>query len=441
MLRSPSPFALILLLSAASASATTATHLTSFEGIEEPLVRYAPATGTFTPDRFVNITEVADGTFRMLLRYRSDEWDGDRDTKNTDRQRAEVKGLGPHQKHGETFEYATTWRTNPEFNGAGRFCHLFQVKATNGDNGAPLITLSILAGTSRAAVHYWPGHEKSSIVAREFAWKPGTWQTVRIRVKTSPTADGAVTVSVDGDAFQGVTNVAVFRPEADDYRPKWGLYRGAKSGMTMGDDFVEHKNVSAIRIAPEPTTAGANTGTAISAGVAAARQHTRDGGPDKALAWLRTQPASPERAEAAATLAAEWAGTDPAAAMAWARALPAGSERATCVLRVFNRWSDLDVAAVSRWLGTQPPDPELDEALWSMATDTTYRYVNRPIALDAAARIVNPQRRALAFEQIVLIWARNSAAEATDFVAKTPALNAEQKKTITEKIRAAHRES
>lgn len=204
-----------------AAHAVVATALSSFEGIEEPSVKYFPATGQFQPDSFVNITDEGGGVFRMFLRYGSDWWDGDRDTTNRDRQRAEVKGLGPHQFNGDTFEYATTWRSNPEFKGTGRFCHIFQLKAINGDDGAPLVTLS-LSKDLVAGVHYWPGHEKGSQAARQFSWKPGVWQTVRIRIKTSQGNDGEVLVSVDGDAFQGKTGIAVYRPDATEYRAEMG---------------------------------------------------------------------------------------------------------------------------------------------------------------------------------------------------------------------------
>src|SRR4051812_10484467 len=159
-----------------AANAVTATGLSSFEGIEEPLVKFFPATGKFERDAFVNITDRGGGTVRMTLRYNAEWWDGDRDTLNKDRQRAEVKGLGPHQKHGDTFDYETTWRSNPGFRGSNGFCHIFQLKATNGDSGAPLITLSIRG--DKATVEANPAGPK--IIAREFSWKPDTWQTVRI---------------------------------------------------------------------------------------------------------------------------------------------------------------------------------------------------------------------------------------------------------------------
>ena len=79
----------------------TATTLGSFEGEEEPTVLYHPSSGTFTSDSFDNITDQGGGVFRYTLRYRPDQdwWDGDRATTNDDRQRAEVKGLGAHQRY------------------------------------------------------------------------------------------------------------------------------------------------------------------------------------------------------------------------------------------------------------------------------------------------------------------------------------------------------
>ncbi len=397
----------LVFLKASEVRAVTATSLGSFEGIEEPLVRFFPATGTFQPDKFTNITDVGGGTFRMFLRYQADGWDGDRDTENKDRQRAEVKGLGPHQRHGDTFEYATTWRTSPGFHGTNRFCHVFQLKATNGDNGAPLVTLSIEGDAGEAAVKYWPGHEKNSLTVRQFHWKPATWQTVRIRIKTSPNADGAVQVSIDGDAWQGVSGVAVYRPAADEYRPKWGLYRGAKVGMTMGDDYVEHRNVSAQKL-----TAADLAGEKILPGPASDRGFTE------------------------VTRLAESAANDPAAAMQAAAALPAGPVRQDAMRRVYNRWADLDLTAANRWLAAHAPNPALDDILWSQATDTTYRYVNRPVALSVASLISDPALRALAFEHVVSIWNRTKPAEAAAYVETCASLSPAQKEALLKKLRA-----
>jgi len=236
-----------------SSFALTATNLAGFEGIEEPVVKYLVADKKFVPDDFTNITDAGNGTVRMTLRYNADGWwDGDRDRRDTSRQRAEVKGIGPHELPGETFEYATTWRTSTNFYGSGRFCHVFQLKAIDGNNGAPLVTLSVLAGTSNACVHYWSGNSRGFKNVRSFTWSPGVWENVRIRItpstKNGDANDGAIQVSVNGDGFQGVTNVAVYRPDATSYRPKWGLYRGTAKNLPPGDSFVEHKDASAKKI-------------------------------------------------------------------------------------------------------------------------------------------------------------------------------------------------
>ena len=404
------------------ARAYTATGLSSFEAIEEPLVKFFPATGRFAPDDFVNITDRGGGTFRMFDRYDAAWWDGDRDTTNRDRQRAEVKGLGPHQRHGDTFEYATTWRLNPGFRGTAGFCHLFQLKAINGDSGAPLVTLSIHG--DKATVEANPAGPK--IVAREFSWQPDTWLTVRIRVKTSPRADGELLVSVNGDEFQGKTGVELSRPDADEYRPKWGLYRRAAVNAPMGDDYVEHKDITARNLLwTDPDNAVLETES---------RRMATNSSPLQALAWLQAQPTSAARDFAIASLAALWAETDAGVAMAWANKLPPGALRADAVGRIFSRWADQDVKGASEWLRAHATDTALDPIVWLFVTDTTFRYVNRPVALDAAPLIHDPDLRAKAFEHVAEIWARTQRAAAVDFIEGSHALDASQKKAITQRI-------
>jgi len=234
---------------ATTAPALTATNLAGFEGIEEPVLKYLIKEKQFVPDDYVNITDVGDNTVRMALRYHAGEWwDSDRDRHDTTRQRAEVKGIGPHQLTGDTFEYATTWRTSTNFYGAGNFCHVFQLKAVNGEDGPPLVTMSIKAGAADCDVQYWSGYSRGAKVVRAFHWSPGVWENVRIRIKTSNTADGSIQVSVNGDDFQGVTNVAVYRPDATGYRPKWGLYRSTRGNLPPGESYVEHKEPSARKM-------------------------------------------------------------------------------------------------------------------------------------------------------------------------------------------------
>jgi hypothetical protein len=409
-------------LLASAGHAATATGLSSFEGIEEPLVKYYPATGRFERDGFKNIIDAGQGTFRMTARFNPEWWDGDRDTENKDRQRAEVKGLGPHQKHGDTFVYATTWRTNPTFRASGGFCHIFQLKATNGDSGMPLITLSLRG--DKASVEANPAGAK--IVAREFPWKPNTWQTVRIRVKTTGDNTGEVQVSVDGDRFEGKTGVPLSRPGSDEYRPKWGLYRRAAVNAALGDDFVEHKDVSALNAAAKPADNRALENEA--------RAMVRAKSERAALDWLGHKPATFTRDLAIAAIAALWAEHDPGAAMAWAERLPASPLAVEAKSRIFSRWVDQDVTAAQKWLHLAAPDPGLDQMVWLFVTDTTYRYVNRPIALAAAPLIVDRELRRQAFEHVLEIWARADREAALQFLDAMASLAAEDKVVLRTKL-------
>lgn len=418
------------MLALPDARAVTATRLASFDGIEEPLVRFVPASGSFTPDRFTNITDEGAGMFRMTLRYRGDAWDADRDTHNTDRQRAEIKGLGPHQFTGETFEYETTWRTDPDFRPADRFCHVFQLKSTDGDSGAPLVTISIEPGEGRAAVKYWSGAARHATDAMTFAWKPGTWQTVRLRIKVSNGTDGEVLASIDGGEFRGVRGIALFRRGATEYRPKWGLYRGVRAGLDLHDDYVEHRgifagNSAAPAFGPELETAGVRRADAS--------------GPEAALAWLRTQPSSPARTQALATLIAAWAEREPAAAMAAAARLGPAEGRADALLRGFARWTDLDPTGAIAWARAHRPAGELDHPLWYFATDTTLRYVERELALEGASLIVTTELRAAAIEHIVLIWARHAPDEAARYARECPALSPARRLELAARILSARR--
>jgi hypothetical protein len=229
------------LLATPAAFAVTATSMGSFEGEEEPTVIYHPGSNSFTNDGFDNMTSPSSGTFRFLLRFRSSQWDGDRNTTNKDRQRAEVKGLGAHQKNNETFEYGHTWKTNRAQ--SSKFWHVFQLKATNGDNGAPLVVDSIIG--NGAAVRYWSGDAPGFSVARSYGISVGSFTTTLMRVKVSTGSSGILQASINGNAMAGKTNIALFRPGASDYRPKWGSYRGVSTSSPYGDDTVEQKGVTA----------------------------------------------------------------------------------------------------------------------------------------------------------------------------------------------------
>jgi hypothetical protein len=252
------------LLAPLAVHATTANTISDFGGIEEPAVIYHPSSNTFTNDSYQNITNPSSGVFQVLLRWSTSQWDGDRTTSNTDRQRGELKTLGANQLKGETYVYTTTWRTNSAFKGSGSFCHITQLKPVDGvegSSGAPLITTSIFSGTNSAAVRYAsasfsPANVFSPQVVRNISWAPNTWLAEQIKVTTTGDGQntGQVVVSLNGDGFQGVTNVEVCRPSSTQYYPKWGLYRGASTSSGFSaNDYVQHSNVTANKVTSTST--------------------------------------------------------------------------------------------------------------------------------------------------------------------------------------------
>ena len=244
------------------ARAATATSLSSFEGREEPTVLYHPSNATFTDDVYTNITDQGGGVIRYTLRYQpnQDWWDGDRDTTNDDRQRAEVKGLGSHQKTDQTFRYSFDFRTDPSYIGTGSFCHVFQLKSTDGDSGAPLVTLSLstsgngsvrhLVGRRQRfdhgplvqvdAQHMGPRRHPHHHVAGQYGLGHGVDQRRRLQRQN------------------GAADLPARRHRLP---PKWGLYRGINSALFVGTNWVEDRSVTAGQVPandliwnPTPTT-------------------------------------------------------------------------------------------------------------------------------------------------------------------------------------------
>jgi autotransporter-associated beta strand protein len=240
---------------ARAATPVVSSGLSGFEGREEPTVIYFPATDTFQddPTNYTSIIDEGGGMIRSTLRNNYPTlgwWDGDRDTTNTDRQRAEVKGISGlgHQKVGQTFEYSFDFRTDPTFMATGNFCHVFQLKATDGNDGPPLVTVTLRKNGTGVQGQIITSSDGPSVPTKTFAFTPGAWTHFDVRITTSAEgqATGSVLTSVDGGAFFGTTNAQVYLADSTDYRPKWGLYRSitTTNGVPVGDSWVEHRTVT-----------------------------------------------------------------------------------------------------------------------------------------------------------------------------------------------------
>jgi hypothetical protein len=235
-----------------AAYATTATSLGSFGGIEEPSAIYHADGSVTQGDAYVNITDRGGGVFRFLLRYHKGDWsDGDRNSTSTTMQRAEVKVLGARQLPGETYTYASTFKTVSTYTfGTTSTCVVQQVKATDGDNNQALSGTNLTSQTAGHTAH--GGVQGTMTTVKSFSWAAGSSLTVANKIKVSSAAgraDGSYQTSINGGSFSGVSNVVMERPSATQYQPKWGLYRSQGNlNIDRGtDEWVDHSNLTATK--------------------------------------------------------------------------------------------------------------------------------------------------------------------------------------------------
>ena len=257
-------------LSARAATPIIVQNEAGFEGLEEPKVIYFPDSNTFEndPTNFTNHVDEGGGMFRDTLRNEYPTplapyppgpgwWDGDGADPATPIVSAQnpkgIVGLG-HQQVEQTFEYSFDFRTNPTFQGTSNFCHIFQLKATNGDDSPPLATISLyksgsgIQGRVDCFTDGISGTPQTEIIPTTFSYTAGQWAHFDIRI--TPCAQGESTgqilLSVNGGTFAGITNAAIDLQGSTDFRPKFGFYRGMSTtnGVPVGDSWVEHRTVT-----------------------------------------------------------------------------------------------------------------------------------------------------------------------------------------------------
>lgn len=193
-----------------------------------------------------HITEVFDATLNknVFVFHIHTTPDDDRCGDNTDRQRNEIKTFGSSPAnvkaaYGETVTYRWKFKIDAGFIPTSGFCHLHQIKAGDGDDGAPLMTLTPRAGNpQKLQLIYTPGTglpgsgEKASAPLSSFK---GTWVEVVEKIKFTSTGTYQITIKKvsDGTTLLSYTNnnIDMWRSGTTFCRPKWGIYRKLVTGM------------------------------------------------------------------------------------------------------------------------------------------------------------------------------------------------------------------
>ncbi|HEY8894159.1 MAG TPA: DNRLRE domain-containing protein [Niastella sp.] len=203
-------------------------------GIENPDCKHP----SFGP----HVTQAFDNTLNkyVFVFHSHAVADDDRCT-NEDRVRMEIKGgsgspADMQHTQGQTAYYRWKFKLDAGFIPSSRFTHIFQIKAIDGDDGAPLITITPRAGTpQKIQIIHSSGEGSGSLgTVKEADLAPfkGNWVEAYVKYKSSDGSAGTIELTLtrvsDGLVLLSYTNnsLDMWRTGASYNRGKWGVYRG-----------------------------------------------------------------------------------------------------------------------------------------------------------------------------------------------------------------------
>lgn len=186
--------------------------------------------------------------------------DNDR-CKGFDRQRNEIKTYGPSARdlkgeHGDTYVYQWKFKLDGDFKAQPTFTHIHQIKAGDGDAGAPIITLTPRYGSpdKLEVIHTSSSKEtsKGKLTSVDLSDFKGTWVQVTEKLKfdTHGTYDIEIKRVSDGKVLltYSAADIDLWRNDTSFCRPKWGIYRSLKSPSYIRDEDVKFADISINRV-------------------------------------------------------------------------------------------------------------------------------------------------------------------------------------------------
>lgn len=179
-----------------------------------------------------------------------------------DRQRCEIKTYGPSSDSlkaflGDWMIFRWKFRLDAAFQPSENFTHIHQIKAGDGNDGLPIITITPRYGhpDHLQIIHTGDTKTTSLGVLKQVDLAPfkGAWiQAVEkitfgsqgsYQLTLSEVGNGAVLLSYSND------DIDMWRVGATFVRPKWGIYRSVKDSARLRDekalfaDFIIEKKI------------------------------------------------------------------------------------------------------------------------------------------------------------------------------------------------------
>jgi hypothetical protein len=174
--------------------------------------------------------------------------DNDR-CENFDRQRNEIKTYGPSPAYLKGFlndavTYRWKFKLDSGFQPSNSFTHIHQIKAGDGDAGAPIITITPRAGSPQTLqlIHVDSNGTGTTVAQTNLAPFKGVWIDAHERLTYSHNgryslelrrlSDGALLFSyTDND-------IDLWRTDTTFSRPKWGIYRSLNNQAQLRNEQV-----------------------------------------------------------------------------------------------------------------------------------------------------------------------------------------------------------
>jgi hypothetical protein len=226
-----------------------------------------------------HVTQAFDNTLGkyVFVFHSHADADDDRCT-NEDRTRMEIKGgsgspADMQHTQGQTAYYRWKFKLDAGFIPSSRFTHIFQIKAIDGDAGAPLVTITPRAGNpQKIQIIHSSGEGSGSLgTVKEADLAPfkGNWVEAYVKYKSSDGSGGTFEITLtrvsDGAVLLSYSNSSLdmWREGASYNRPKWGVYRGKddvlRDEQVLFNDFCITESSASLC----PSSIGSNPGQTI----------------------------------------------------------------------------------------------------------------------------------------------------------------------------------
>jgi hypothetical protein len=155
---------------------------------------------------------------------------------------------------------------------------------------------------------------------------------------------------------------------------------------------------------------------------------------DEAGAWLKAMPPSTERETALVEFPAHWAESNPRAALDWVEANVPSDLQARAVQRTFGDWAERNPVEAGEWLGAYlgrtPANIDTDRLIGALVNLGPAVKESPATALHWTNLLTDPVARIASEEKIVLRWARQDRAAASDHLWKSQTLTPDRKQAL-----------